>query len=50
MIGLIFGENDFPKKILTKLKKLKKKYLIIDLTKNKIYRIENVLKGQKLTF
>ena len=40
MIGLIFGENDFPKKILTKLKKLKKKYLIIDLTKNKIYRKE----------
>ncbi|MDC0418034.1 UDP-2,3-diacylglucosamine diphosphatase LpxI [Pelagibacteraceae bacterium] len=40
MIGLIFGENDFPKKILTKLKKLKKKYLIIDLTKNKIYKKE----------
>jgi len=34
MIGLIFGENDFPKEIL---KKIKKKYLIIDLTKNKNY-------------
>ena len=40
MIGLIFGENSFPKKILKKLKKLKKKYLIIDLTQNKIYKKE----------
>jgi hypothetical protein len=32
MIGLIFGENDFPKEIL---KKIKEKYLIIDLTKKK---------------
>jgi DUF1009 family protein len=40
MIGLIFGENNFPKKILIKLKKLKKKYLIIDLTKNKNYKKE----------
>ena len=29
MIGLIFGETDFPKEILKKIKK-KKKYLIID--------------------
>ena len=34
MIGLIFGETDFPKQILKKVKN-KKKYLIIDLTKNK---------------
>jgi DUF1009 family protein len=38
MIGLIFGENNFPKKILQNIKKTKKKYLIIDLTKNKIYK------------
>ena len=37
MIGLIFGETDFPKQILKKIKK-KKKYLIIDLTKNKIFK------------
>ena len=34
MIGLIFGETDFPKYILKKIKK-KHKYLIIDLTKKK---------------
>ena len=33
MIGLIFGETSFPKEILKKIKKKKKKYLIIDLTK-----------------
>ena len=37
MIGLIFGETDFPKLILNKVKK-KKKYLIIDLTKNKNFK------------
>ena len=37
MIGLIFGETDFPKQILKKVKS-KKKYLIIDLTKNKIFK------------
>ena len=37
MIGLIFGETDFPKQILKKIKG-KKKYLIIDLTKNKNFR------------
>ena len=36
MIGLIFGETDFPKQILKKIKN-KEKYLIIDLTKNKIF-------------
>ena len=38
MIGLIFGETNFPKEILKKIKKIKKKYLIIDLTKKKIFR------------
>ena len=37
MIGLIFGETDFPKQILKKIKS-KKKYLIIDLTKKKIFK------------
>ncbi|MBL6857186.1 MAG: UDP-2,3-diacylglucosamine diphosphatase LpxI [Pelagibacteraceae bacterium] len=38
MIGLIFGETDFPKIILKKIRKIKKKYLIIDLTKKKTFR------------
>ena len=37
MIGLIFGETDFPKQILKKIRK-KKKNLIIDLTKNKSFK------------
>ncbi len=37
MIGLIFGETDFPVQILKKIKN-KKKYLIIDLSKNKNFR------------
>ena len=37
MIGLIFGETDFPEQILKKVKN-KKKYLIIDLTKNKSFK------------
>ena len=37
MIGLIFGETDFPKQILKKIKN-KKKYLIVDLTKNKTFK------------
>ena len=37
MIGLIFGETDFPKYILKKIKK-KHKYLIIDLTKKKFFK------------
>ena len=39
MIGLIFGETEFPKKILKKIKN-KKKYLIIDLTKKKNFKSE----------
>ena len=38
MIGLIFGETNFPKEILKKIKKLKKKYLIIDLTKKNSFK------------
>ena len=37
MIGLIFGDTDFPKQILKKIK-INKKYLIIDLTKNKNFK------------
>ena len=37
MIGLIFGETDFPKKILKKIEN-KKKYLIIDLTAGKVFK------------
>tara|TARA_B100001093_G_scaffold520112_1_gene612794 strand:+ start:9023 stop:9814 length:792 start_codon:yes stop_codon:yes gene_type:complete len=37
MIGLIFGETEFPRKILKKIKN-KKKYLIIDLSKNKNFK------------
>jgi len=35
MIGLIFGDTDFPKEILKKIKKKNLKYLIIDLSKSK---------------
>jgi len=38
MIGLFFGDNDFPKKILNKINKLKKKYFIIDLSKNRQFK------------
>ena len=37
MIGLIFGETEFPKYIYKKVKN-KKKYLIIDLTKSKVFK------------
>ena len=40
MIGLFFGDTDFPKLILKKLKKRKKKYLILDLSKNNIFKKE----------
>ena len=35
MIGLIFGETNFPIEILKKIKKNILRYLIIDLTKRK---------------
>ena len=38
MIGLIFGETNFPIEILKKVKKIKLKYLIIDLTKKRIFK------------
>ena len=38
MIGLIFGETDFPKEILKAVKKRKIKYLIIDLSKLKKFK------------
>ena len=38
MIGLIFGETDFPKEILKIIKKKKIKYLIIDLSKSKKFK------------
>ncbi len=37
MIGLIFGETEFPKYILKKIKN-KYRYIIIDLTKKKIFK------------
>jgi len=37
MIGLIFGETDFPKEILKKIRN-KENYLIIDLTSSKIFK------------
>ena len=40
MIGLIFGETSFPKEILKKIKKRKVRYLIIDLTKSRIFKKE----------
>ena len=38
MIGLIFGDNDFPNKILKIIKKKKFSYLIIDLSKSKKFK------------
>ena len=38
MIGLIFGETNFPREILKKVKKRKVKYLIIDLTKKRFFK------------
>ena len=37
MIGLFFGDTDFPKLILKKLKKTKKKYLFLDLSRKNIF-------------
>jgi len=34
MIGLFLGDSDFPEIVLKKIKKLKKKYFIIDFSKN----------------
>jgi DUF1009 family protein len=40
MIGLIFGDTDFPKEILKTIKKKKIKFLIIDLSKSKKFKQE----------
>ena len=40
MIGLIFGETNFPIEILKKIKKKRLKYLIIDLSKSKKFKKE----------
>ena len=42
MIGLIFGETEFPKYILKRLRK-NHKYLIIDLTKKNIQKREKFI-------
>ena len=38
MIGLFLGETDFPEIVLKKIKKLKKKYFIIDFSKNNNFK------------
>ena len=38
MIGLFLGKTDFPKKILTKIRKKNIRYFIIDLTKENIFK------------
>ncbi len=38
MLGLFFGDTEFPKKILLKIKQNKQKYIIIDLTKKNFFR------------
>ncbi len=38
MIGLIFGDTEFPNKILNTIKKRKIKYLIVDLSKSKKFK------------
>ena len=38
MIGLIFGDTDFPNEILKAIKKKRIDYLIIDLSKKKFLK------------
>ena len=40
MLGLILGSTQFPKEILKKIKKLKIKYFIIDLSQKKEFKKE----------
>ena len=42
MIGLIFGETNFPVEILKKIKKRKLKYLIIDLSNTKKFKKKDI--------
>tara|TARA_B110001454_G_C12642229_1_gene401713 strand:- start:136 stop:930 length:795 start_codon:yes stop_codon:yes gene_type:complete len=50
MIGLIFGDSNFPNKILKNIKKRKLRYLVIDLSKSKKFKKDkhsyNVSLGQ----
>ena len=41
MIGLFFGDTDFPEIVLKKIKKIKKKYFIIDLSKDNKFKKDN---------
>ena len=38
MIGLFFGDTDFPEIVLKRIKKIKKKYFIIDFSKNNKFK------------
>ena len=38
MIGLFLGDTDFSETVLNKIKKLKKKYFIIDFSKNSKFK------------
>ena len=38
MIGLFFGDSEFPKKILKKIKQKNLKYIIVDLSKKKFFK------------
>ncbi len=38
MVGLILGEGNLPRFVITNLRKQKKEFLILDLTKNKKYK------------
>ena len=38
LLGLFFGDTDFPEIVLKKIKKLKKKYFIIDFSKNNNFK------------
>src|SRR6056300_2086896 len=38
MIGLFLGDTDFPEIVLKKIKKIKKRYFIIDLSKNNKFK------------
>ena len=48
MIGLIFGDTNFPREILKKIKQKKFKYLIIDLSQNKSFRKDKNSKSVSL--
>jgi DUF1009 family protein len=41
MIGLFLGDTDFPEIVLKKIKKIKKKYFIIDLSENNKFKKDN---------